>query len=247
MEFGDVFSSLVNAPDVDMRWQVLTHSLAQFGMDQINYGVLDTVAASRLNAPVRFLSTMSPSWLEFYSDQRLDANDPHVSYVREGFRAPYRWGESALKHLSDDRQSHVVALTVEAGLRAQLSVSLLGPFSTSSPIAGFTLGSSLKERDLFSAIAGKEMEILTAAHIFHTLSIGEILRNLNACDPLTTRERDSLRLLADGHRIDAIADKLAIARVTVELHLRSARRKLRANTLPQAVARALAFGEISLG
>jgi DNA-binding CsgD family transcriptional regulator len=44
--------------------------------------------------------------------------------------------------------------------------------------------------------------------------------------------------------VDAIGDQLAIARVTVELHLRTARQKLGAKTTPEAVARALLYRQI---
>jgi len=39
----------------------------------------------------------------------------------------------------------------------------------------------------------------------------------------------------------------AVARVTVEMHLREARKKLGARTVNEAIAKALVFGEISSG
>lgn len=65
--------------------------------------------------------------------------------------------------------------------------------------------------------------------------------------PLTRRERLCLDLLAKGHRIQVIAIMLEIAPVTVEMHLRNARAKLKANTTPQAVAIAIKNGEIAGG
>lgn len=61
------------------------------------------------------------------------------------------------------------------------------------------------------------------------------------------RERDTLAFIADGRRIDRIAELMGLARVTVELHLRGARRKLKARTLPEAVAKAIYFGELKPG
>ena len=61
---------------------------------------------------------------------------------------------------------------------------------------------------------------------------------------LSLRERRCLEMVARGLRIQAIADEIVIARVTVEMHLKSAREKLDAATLPQAVSKALETKEI---
>jgi DNA-binding CsgD family transcriptional regulator len=61
---------------------------------------------------------------------------------------------------------------------------------------------------------------------------------------LSDRERQCLELVARGQRSGSIAGELAIAVVTVEAHLKSARRKLEAKTMPHAVARAICLREI---
>lgn len=61
---------------------------------------------------------------------------------------------------------------------------------------------------------------------------------------LSMREQRCLEMIARGLRVQAIANEIAVARVTVEMHLKSARDKLEAATLPQAVARAIELKEI---
>ncbi|GGY92818.1 helix-turn-helix transcriptional regulator [Novosphingobium colocasiae] len=61
---------------------------------------------------------------------------------------------------------------------------------------------------------------------------------------LTPRERECLALIAQGHRVAHIAHQLGVASVTVEFHLKHARTKLDARTLPHAVALALTSGQI---
>jgi RNA polymerase sigma factor (sigma-70 family) len=56
---------------------------------------------------------------------------------------------------------------------------------------------------------------------------------------LTKREREILRLLADGLRQDEIAERLFISRKTVSTHVANILRKLGVRTQTQAVA--LAF------
>jgi DNA-binding NarL/FixJ family response regulator len=57
--------------------------------------------------------------------------------------------------------------------------------------------------------------------------------------PLTKREREILRLLADGMRNQEVGRLLSISPLTVRTHVQKAMEKLEADTRTQAVARAL--------
>ena len=57
--------------------------------------------------------------------------------------------------------------------------------------------------------------------------------------PLTRREREILRLLADGLRIAEIGKQLYLSPDTIKVHLTKARRKLGARTTAEAVATAV--------
>jgi len=56
---------------------------------------------------------------------------------------------------------------------------------------------------------------------------------------LTERERDVLRLLADGRDYDDIGERLSISPETVRIHVRKAMGRLNANSRTQAVAEAI--------
>jgi DNA-binding NarL/FixJ family response regulator len=56
---------------------------------------------------------------------------------------------------------------------------------------------------------------------------------------LTKREREILRLLADGMRNDQVARHLTISPLTVRTHVKKAMEKLEADTRTEAVARAM--------
>lgn len=58
-------------------------------------------------------------------------------------------------------------------------------------------------------------------------------------DTLTPRETECLQRLAQGYRSEAIAYELGVKRVTVDLHISNAKRKLSALTREHAVALAL--------
>ena len=61
----------------------------------------------------------------------------------------------------------------------------------------------------------------------------------SALPQLTQRERDVLRLLADGLANEEIGKRLFISPETVRTHVRKAMAKLEADTRTQAVAKAL--------
>lgn len=243
---GAFVEAMANAPCVEARWSILAREFAALGADQLNYGIIDTFVSDRVEAPVRFLSTMDAGWIGYYGERRLDLDDPHVTFVREGNLRPYFWGESVLAHLDGERPREAVALTVEAGLRAQLSVTVPDPLGAGLPVGGLTIGSSLEEGDYFAAIRGRETALIAAGLLFHQHAIGEVRRRHAGAKPLSPRERDCLTLVALGLRVDRIAERLRLSNPTVELHLRGARRKLNAATTGQAVARALMFGDLRL-
>ena len=63
---------------------------------------------------------------------------------------------------------------------------------------------------------------------------------------LSGREKQCLEEIARGRRVQAISERLSIAPVTVELHLRNTRLKLGASTNPEAVAKAIHLGVIDI-
>jgi LuxR family maltose regulon positive regulatory protein len=76
-----------------------------------------------------------------------------------------------------------------------------------------------------------------AAHMQIIESTGE----LSLLEPLSGREREVLRLMADGRKNQEIASELVIVTGTVKAHIHSIYRKLAVNSRVQAIARARAL------
>lgn len=241
--FADMMGQGKNFSD---RWQSMTDWFATFGADQINYGVLENISFRRDEAPVTFISTMNPEWIAYYGERRLDLHDPHVTFVREGRLAPYRWSEDILPHLDTEAEQGVVKQTVDAGLRAQISVIAPDPLGVSGPVGGLTIGSSLHPHEFFGSVGKRDEMLVAAAAIFHHHAIGEVRRNQVGAQPLSIRERDCMVYAASGFRTARMAERMKVSEVTVEMHLRSARKKLRAQTTAQAIARAMIFGDVKI-
>jgi DNA-binding NarL/FixJ family response regulator len=102
------------------------------------------------------------------------------------------------------------------------------------------LGFVLKEAPL--ADLARAIELVAEGKVYVDPVLGGVLASGDATQQLsmlTQRERDVLRLLADGMRNEEIGRQLNIAAETARAHIRNAMRKLDADTRTQAVATAL--------
>ena len=235
--------AISNTPQ--QRFETLTTGLAKLGLDTINYGYFDPGAAALDSGPIQFLTTMSDGWILYYYDKNLADTDSHVVRVRNGKITPYVWNESTVQRVESSGERTTALAAAEAGLRSALCVPLASPFDPFTPVGGITLGASMGEA-AFKTVMGEHGATLTSiAYLFHNSCIRQLWHERHGGKSLSPRERDCLRYLADGKRQDAIAHAMGVALVTVEMHLRAVRQKLGAQTLNEAVAKALVLGEIN--
>jgi len=82
-----------------------------------------------------------------------------------------------------------------------------------------------------STIVSRE-DISTTSHIEGSITVG------NMIEPLTNRELDVLRLIADGLKYDEIGKKLFISSNTVRTYIKGIYGKLDVNNRSQAIAQA---------
>jgi DNA-binding NarL/FixJ family response regulator len=101
-------------------------------------------------------------------------------------------------------------------------------------------GFVLKEAPLAEVL--RAVELVADGRTYVDPVLAGVLSSGAAADKtlkLTQRERDTLRLLADGHTNEEIGKRLFISPETVRTHVRKAMAKLDADTRTQAVATAL--------
>lgn len=242
---GDqLIMDLVSAPTPAARFAALVDGLQPLGIDTVNYGFFDAGAAERAEADILFLTTMSDDWMSHYYDRGLAQRDMHVVRLMSGKMTPYFWGLSTLAKANEGEQRTALE-GMEVGLRSGLCVPLASPLEASKPVAAINFGSSLDEA-AFRQVMNEHGPALTSiANVLHNTSIRQIWNSQDAGRTLSVRERDCLQFVADGKRHDAIAHSLGIAVITVDVHLRNARKKLMARTLSEAVARGLLFGVLN--
>jgi DNA-binding CsgD family transcriptional regulator len=237
---GEHFAGLLSERDPEARWRVLTRGLARLGLDQVNYAFLDLATYDRMEArgdPA--MSTMRADWIQHYTERMYDMHDPLVGHVRAArydpvvFETTTHYGPSQILNEAD-----------EAGLAAGILIPLAGAPGTMGPGAGIVMGSGMNPAECRRLIDEHATLLVAVAHLFHAGTVGEMMRRRYGAARLTVRERDCLQAVAAGRRVSAIAHDLALAEVTVSLHLKNARQKLGARSLPEAVGRALLFQQI---
>lgn len=238
------YAALVEATTPTAKWAALTTGLAEIGLDQVNYAFLDLGTFGRMDARGDpSMSTMRNDWIAHYSAQRYDLGDDIVAHVRAGRFDPKFYRMSRPEHFA---QRDIAEEAREAGLQAGLLVPLHGPWNDDLPAAGIVMGSSLREDEAARITQAHASDLIALAHVLHTGLSGELLRRRKGATALSDRQRECLQGIAGGQRVGQVADRLNIREVTVNLHLRAARQKLAARTLPEAVAKALLYGMITL-
>ena len=159
---------------------------------------------------------------------RIEKRKPRVALV--DVRMPRLGGIELTRRAKRAAPSTAVLLYTGYGDRALLTEAL------DAGVAGFVLKEAPMD-DLLRAVqavanGGTYVDPVLAG----TLAASSVGGNV---PQLTQRERDVLRLLADGLSNEEIGKKLFISAETVRTHVRKAMDKLDADTRTQAVARAL--------
>jgi DNA-binding NarL/FixJ family response regulator len=160
--------------------------------------------------------------------EKIEARRPHVALI--DVRMPKIGGIELARQAQRSAPETAIVLYTGYGDRAQLTEAL------DAGVKGFVLKEAPID-DLLRAIhAVAGGGIYVDPVLAGTLAASSVGREL---PELTKRERDVLRLLADGLANDEIGARLYISGETVRTHVRKAMQKLSANTRTEAVARAL--------
>lgn len=220
------------------RWRVLANAFARYGLTQLSYGFADEATYQRPNpCDDLAMTTMQPELMDRYFGLGYHAFDPLMKYLRAGRLEPLPFDIDALENPSDALKD-IRALGVSNGVLIPL------PPLSGCPTAGLIVGSELPVSDTQKVLDEHGPRLIALTHLFHARASGELLRRRDGVPVLTSRERGCLQIISRGERVAAAAHQLGLSEATVELHLRNARHKLGARSLPEAVARGLLYRQI---
>ncbi len=159
---------------------------------------------------------------------QLELTRPAVALL--DLRMPGLSGIEVARKIAQSAPETAVILYTAFGDRALLTEAL------DAGARGFVL----KEAPLAEVV--RAVELVAAGRTYVDPVLAGLLSSSAATEQmatLTQRERDVLRLLADGHSNEEIGKELFISAETVRTHVRKAMAKLDADTRTQAVATAL--------
>jgi DNA-binding NarL/FixJ family response regulator len=160
--------------------------------------------------------------------QKIEASQPQVALL--DLRMPGLSGIEVARRLARSATGTAVILYTAFGDRALLTEAM------DAGARGFVL----KEAPLAEVV--RAVELVAAGRTYVDPVLAGVLSSSAATEKmskLTQRERDVLRLLADGLSNEEIGKTLFISPETVRTHVRKAMAKLDADTRTQAVATAL--------
>lgn len=185
--------------------------------------------------------TYSPDWIRHYFERKYQTVDPVLLGAASSF-APINWNE--LDWTSPARRKFLQdAISYGVGNQGY-TVPIHGPLGQ---FALFTLNKCCAAREWNAMLEACATDIMLLAHHVHQQAL-RLARAGAEAPPdktLSAREREALGLIADGLSRGQAAERLGISENTFRVYVDSARHKLGALNIPQAVALAAYRGLIT--
>lgn len=183
-----------------------------------------------------YLTTYPMDWVYRYASRRYQEIDPVVVLARRSM-LPFFWDDQMLGTDASREQRTFFGEAADFGIRCGLTVPI---HDTQGELAAVSFISGRKPVEMkrdFDA----HRDVLHLASIYFHVHVRQKLEDAVEFDQphLSPRESACLQWVVRGKSTWDIAEILSISRRTVVFHIENAKRKLRAVTLPQAVATAL--------
>jgi len=233
-----VMNAAREVSDYSSLFEMISDFYKEIGAGAVNCAIFD-------NDGFEFcgVSTSMLDWAYgHYYVEGLAAHDPLVHRLRDNPEpAILGWGYGITAPWQNGQSPRILRSLQASGYHGLLYIPVRiagGPFS-----ATITLATRLDpgrarayiENEYGLIYASAQFLGQRAAELFPGSDIGSHWHSFRH-PPLTTREREVVALLIAGERPQQIAHRLEIKTVTVNMHIRSAKTKLRARTREQLVA-----------
>jgi DNA-binding CsgD family transcriptional regulator len=221
--------------------------LAELGFDGLTCIVLAPSCGDGQRA--RFLWSTAPlSWATRYRECGYACVDPRVTMTARRL-SPVIWDAADVE--SDGSARRFLADAARYGVRSEFAVSFRDA-SNARMIVALDSGMSPIGAMRCASIAGMLGNLMLFAVALHERVLRprcSALTEVASADAqgLPYRERQCLRMAANGLTSGDIGGKLGIAERTVNFHMRNVLRKMAALNRPEAIANALARGVLQVG
>jgi DNA-binding CsgD family transcriptional regulator len=223
---------------------VIRPLLERFGFDGLSYVVARSYGCATTGEIA--WSTHPRAWSALYRRAAYAAVDPRLTHTRHRV-TPYLWDSA--EPVGDSHARQFVQDAAQFGIRSSVVVSLhdgasghvaLTFDSASSPITGARRG------EVIASLG--DLTLLAMALHEGVLSwrVAKSATREHAGPRLTQRECDCLKFAARGMTSADIGNKLSVTERTVNFHFGRLRRKLGALNRPEAIAKGVSMGFVTL-
>jgi len=239
--FGDIIDAIRGVYDVDhVYYYAISLGLDSRDLGDRRIAPLPEVEGI-LQSRGRQLAAMSYShdWVVRYMEARFFDFDPVLAGAAASFD-PIDWAE--LDWSGADRKQFM-AEAEDFGVGNQgYTIPVRGP---GGQLAIFTINKQCTRERWLQLLAEHRTDFLLLAHFTHqrVLKLAG-LEHTHPTRPLSNRERDAVRLIADGLSRGQASERLGISENTFRVYIDSARHKLGALNIPHAIALAAHRGII---
>lgn len=168
------------------------------------------------------------TWREEWKRRGYNRYDPNVLRVLRT-QSPFTWASTY--EMADSLGRRILDQAREFGLSNGLSV----PVHSIDKVPGIISISGDRADDLTES----ELAIFGAVCMHFFVSWSSYFEHTETVEPLTNRERDLLYFVQGGLTGESLADAMGISVHTTRNHMANLRRKLGANSMAHAVAKAI--------
>lgn len=235
----DAVDGFRQAGSLDDLWERLHRPLAGFGITGLLYACEAMPDISKLD-----FSLILSSYDRAYMDAALASGlfySNEFTQMAVAETAPALWGDTSRLDRMTPEKKRALDLDFDYGVTTGVTVPM--HFHNGLGTSGVGCHAAHMSWEEFDRLWGENGHTITA--IINAFDIRVRQDHADDIFPLTARERECLLWLIAGLRPQQIAFRLGTHPKTVEKQINSAKHKLKATTVAQALATALIFGLIS--
>lgn len=238
----ELSQTLSEISDVDEFWDKIGAELSNFGVTNFLYGSISSKAEVREKGFADSV-VLKMNYPEEYLNQF--AGNEFLETDVTAYRALEKTELSFWHHVETWDEADLdqkTQLEMEMDLGLSVGITLPTELLSADSLGGISICTG--------ELLPQEFDKMWMEHVNHIsqilglLDVGMRQQHLSTIIRLAPREKEVLTWLASGLKPDEIADRLGIGYRTVDKYIVSAKRRLKAKTRDQAVAKALIFNVI---
>ena len=236
-EVAKFFEDSLSVTDAQELFALYCGSLSRLGIDRAVYSAMRNTPQFETQIPA-IMCSYPEDWVSYYFENDFLDKDPVRSFGLQQRRA-FTW-QSMMSQLElNENQQLVMDLGEEAGLKSGSAMVFHGPMGEA-----FGVGLACSEQNPDVEHFLPEIEALSTQFHVQFSALYDHKHPVNG--PLTPRELEVLKWLANGKSNWAIGEILSISEHGVDYHVRNILKKLNADSRLTAVVKGLHNGLISL-